>query len=67
FGVQPRVRRMVALQKDLVAAGPATGGPPPQAALLEATGKQIGAMSGFLHLSMVVVLALMIWKPGAGG
>jgi hypothetical protein len=25
----------------------------------------VGAISGILHLSMVVVLALMIWKPGA--
>ncbi len=65
FAMQPRVRRMLVLQREMVAAGPPAGGPPPQAAQLEPLGKQVGAISGILHLSMVVVLALMIWKPGA--
>jgi hypothetical protein len=32
---------------------------------MEALGKQIGASSGVLHLAFVVILVLMIWKPGA--
>ena len=63
FALQPRVHRMVALQREMVASGPPAGGPPPQAAAMEALGKQIGPISGVLHLSMVVVLALMIWQP----
>jgi hypothetical protein len=65
FAMQPRVRRMLVLQREMVAAGPPAGGPPPQAPQLEAMGKQVGALSGILHLSMVVILVLMIWKPGA--
>ena len=57
---------MLALQREVVAGPPPSGGPPSQVAEMEATGKQIGAMSGFLHLSMVVVLVLMVWQPGRG-
>lgn len=66
--LQPRVRQMVALQREMVeglSAGTAAGGPPPQAALLEKLGPQIGALSGVLHLSFAVILVLMVWKPGA--
>jgi uncharacterized membrane protein len=66
--LQPRVKQMLELQRELVAAeasgAPSTGGPPPQAAKMTALGKQIGASSGILHLSLVVILVLMIWKPG---
>jgi uncharacterized membrane protein len=61
--LQPRVHQMVALQRELGAAGPPAGGPPPQATQLEQLGKQVGAVSGVLHLSMVAIICLMIWKP----
>lgn len=64
----PRVRRMNALMEEMVAAGPPTGapsGPPPQAGMLEALGKQVGAASGVLHLSTLVLVYLMVFKPGA--
>lgn len=65
----PRVRRMNALQEEMVAAGPppagAPAGPPPQVAQLEALGKQVGASSGVLHLMTLVLLYLMVFKPGA--
>jgi hypothetical protein len=32
---------------------------------LAALGQQIGPTSGVLHLSLVVILVLMIWKPGS--
>jgi hypothetical protein len=64
YGVlQPKVKRLLALQRELVAAGPPQG-PPPQAAEMTAIGKQIGPISGVLHLALVVILVLMIWKPG---
>jgi hypothetical protein len=40
-------------------------GPPPQVAELERRGKLVKQYSGILHLSMLVILVLMIWKPGA--
>ena len=54
--------------KELVAGGPppagAAGGPPPQVAQLEANGKRMAMLGGMLHLALVAILVLMIWKPG---
>jgi uncharacterized membrane protein len=61
----PRVNRMLDLQREMVAtpAGAVGDGPPPQAARLAAMGSQIGAISGFLHLTFFIILCLMVWKP----
>lgn len=64
----PTVRRMNALMAELVDMGPpspqgATGGPPPQALELEQRGKTVGMVGAVLNLVVVVILALMIWKP----
>lgn len=61
--VLPTARKMNALMKDLVSRPPAPGGPPPEVAQLDALGKRIGIGSTLLHLSTVVLVALMIWKP----
>lgn len=50
-----------------VAAAEAAGalhGPPPQAERIGALGKQQAAVGGVLHLALVVILVLMVWKPG---
>jgi len=65
----PSVRRMKALMVELVEMGPPpagapVGGPPPQAVELEALGQRVGAVSSVLHLDLVVILGLMVWKPG---
>jgi hypothetical protein len=65
----PNLRRMNALQKELVAMGPPpagapTGGPPPQVVELEERGKRAGMFGGTLHVLLTVILVLMIWKPG---
>jgi uncharacterized membrane protein len=60
--LMPRVRALTALQREL--AGGTAG--PDAPGRIEALGKQIGASSGVLHLAFVVILILMIWKPGAG-
>jgi len=69
FGLlQPRVRRLIALQRELVSGGPppaGAAGPPPQVVELEALGKQVGMLSMVLHLAFVVVLVLMVFKPGS--
>jgi len=64
----PAVKRMRALMGEL-AAGPPPGappptGPPPQIAELAVLGKRVGIVGAGLDLAVVVVLVLMIWKPG---
>lgn len=43
---------------------PGAGGPPPQVVELEALGKKIGAGGMTLNLLTVVLIALMVFKPG---
>lgn len=59
----PRVKRLVALQREVASGPPPAGGPPPQAAEMGAIGSQVGALSGVLHLSFFVILVLMVWQP----
>jgi uncharacterized membrane protein len=67
--VIPNARRMKDLAAELVMGGPpaagAPSGPPPQVAEMDRRGKTLGAASSFLHILLVVILVLMIWKPGA--
>jgi uncharacterized membrane protein len=64
----PAVKRMGVLMRELVDAGPpaagAPPGPPPQVAELQALGPRVGASSAFLDVLLIVILALMVWKPG---
>lgn len=66
--LRPNLRRMQGLMGELVAAGPppagATGGPPPQVAEIEQRGKTVAATGATLNLLTVVILVLMVWKPG---
>lgn len=68
FGLMaPRVRRMIALQRELVAGGPppaGASGPPPQVLEMEKVGKQMAVIGPFLNVALVVVLALMVFRPG---
>jgi len=62
----PAVKRMGVLMKEMVDAGPPpTQGPPPQVAELGTLGQRVGATGAFLDVMIVVILCLMIWKPGA--
>lgn len=64
----PNVKRMNALMDELAAMGPppvgAPAGPPPQAVELEERGKKQAVVSTVLNLMMVVILFLMVFKPG---
>ena len=64
----PAVKRMGMLMREMVDAGPppagAPAGPPPQVAELTALGPRVGAASVFLDVLMIVILAIMVWKPG---
>ena len=65
---KPNIRRMNALGAELTAggapAGGAGGGPPPQVAELERRGRLAGLLGGVLNLIWVVIVFLMVWKPG---
>jgi hypothetical protein len=74
--VTPTAKRMQVLMKELNAMGPppgaggpdgpppGAGGPPAQVVELEALGKRIGAGGMALNLLTVVLIVLMVWKPG---
>lgn len=61
--VIPNARRINGLLGEMVSAGPPVGGPPPQVVQVAALGKKIGTASMVLHLGLVAILVLMIWKP----
>jgi len=59
--------RMNGLAAELVAAGgPPAGasGPPPQVAQMEALEKKLAGGGAFLSFALVVLIALMVFKPG---
>jgi MFS family permease len=64
----PNLRAMLTLQERLVsgeARPPASGGPPPEVAELQARGKRAGMYGGILHLLFLLLMIDMVWKPGA--
>ena len=56
--LMPRVKKLIALMREVV------GGSPTAAADATKLEPQIGGISMALNLVLVVVLVLMIWKPG---
>jgi uncharacterized membrane protein len=64
----PNLRRMNELMAQLAEGPPpgtAPGGPPPQVAELETRGQRAALVGGALNVLLVLILVLMIWKPGA--
>lgn len=60
------LKRMNVLMGELAAGPPpgaGGGGPPPQVAELEARGKQVALVGMILNVILVVIVALMVWKP----
>jgi hypothetical protein len=62
----PNLRAMNALQEKLVSGGgtPTQGGPPAEVAELQERGKRAGMYGGILHLTFLLLMIDMIWKPG---
>ena len=63
----PAVKRMGVLIREIVAAGPppaGIAGPPTQAAEMAEIGKKLGVVGPALDIFMIVILFLMVWKPG---
>jgi uncharacterized membrane protein len=62
--VMPTVKRMGVLMREVLAGPPPAGGPPPQAGELEQLGQRLGVVGPVLNVILIVILFLMIWKPG---
>jgi hypothetical protein len=65
--LRPNLKRMGELMTELNAGGPppaGASGPPPQVAELEARGKRAGINGTIANLAWVVIVMLMVWKPG---
>jgi uncharacterized membrane protein len=60
----PGHRRINELLAEMEQGPPPAGGPPPQVATLEQLGKRQGAAGMAANLLVVVLIVLMIWKPG---
>jgi hypothetical protein len=60
----PSVKRIGVLMREMVAAGPPAGGPPPQAAEVAVLGKRAAAVGATLDVMLIVILGLMVFKPG---
>ena len=64
----PAVKKMGVLMREMIGAGPPPAGavgPPPQAAEMAVLGKRVGMTGATLDVLMVVILCVMVWKPGA--
>lgn len=64
----PSEKKALRLEEEMLAGsgGPAAGGgPPPQVAELEQLGKKMALTGTVLNVLVVVVLVLMVFKPGA--
>ena len=60
----PGTKQMLALMKEMEDGPPPAGGAPPQVAQMQAVGRRLGVGGTILDLSVVVLLYLMIFKPG---
>jgi hypothetical protein len=63
--VIPSVKRMGVLMHEMAAGPPPAGGPPPQAAEMATLGQRVGMVGPILNIILIVILFLMVWKPGA--
>jgi uncharacterized membrane protein len=76
--LRPNVKKMHALMRELVAMPPGSstspaglpptgvaGGRPPQVDEIEQRARTVGATGAILNLLLIVILYLMVWKPGS--
>ena len=66
--MKPTVKKMIATMKEMESAGPPAAGaqgPPPQVAVMEQLGARLGTFGPVLTVLLIVIVALMIWKPGS--
>ncbi len=63
--LRPNMRRVLTAMRELAEGAPAgSTGPPPQLAVLEERGRIAGVTGTVLNILLVVILFLMVWRPG---
>jgi uncharacterized membrane protein len=60
----PGVKRIIELQKEIEQGPPPASGPPVQVAELQSIGARLAPTGMVLDLLLVVIVVLMIWRPG---
>jgi hypothetical protein len=60
----PGVKRIIELQKEMEQGPAPAGGPPVQVAELQSIGGRLAPTGMVLNLLLVVIVVLMIWRPG---
>jgi hypothetical protein len=60
----PNSKRIIGLLAEMEEQPPPAGGPPPQVARLQALGGQQAVAGTLMQVFTVVLIALMVWKPG---
>jgi uncharacterized membrane protein len=60
----PGAKRLAALMREIVAGPPPADGPPPQATEMATIGQRLGTVGPILDIILVVIIALMVFKPG---
>jgi uncharacterized membrane protein len=62
--MRPSVRRIIVLQEEILSGPPPAGGPPPQVVEIEQHGKKLATFGAVLNIMLIVILVLMVFKPG---
>ena len=62
--MRPAVTRIIALMEEMASGPPPAGGPPPQVAEIERCGKRLATFGPVLNIMLIVILVLMVFKPG---
>jgi uncharacterized membrane protein len=62
--MMPGAKRMKALMQEMVSGPPPAGGAPPQVAEMQTIGQRMGVVGPILDLILVVIIFLMVLKPG---
>jgi uncharacterized membrane protein len=62
--MRPGAKRIQGLMIEMEQGPPPAGGPPPQVAQIQEIGKRLGIGGPALSIIVVLILFLMIWKPG---
>jgi hypothetical protein len=50
--------------EEMLAGPPPAGGAPPQVAEMQTVGQRMGTVGAILDVILVVIIFLMVWKPG---
>jgi len=60
----PGSKRLRTLMEEMLAGPPPAGGAPPQVAEMQTIGQRMGTVGAILDVILVVIIFLMVWKPG---